>query len=206
MPVKSPLRVVLMAGETVVAESEDAVLWQDVLARLYRSDAGAAPALTSNGPTPRATPESARESPHDPLSMFATELGVQVAQLEGACRPRGDEPYVTIDHHTWEAYKRGTPPRGPRAVGAAAIVGTLLALWARRAGSFDATLPHVTKALASLGTRDSAPRRTVMNCRWLQYDAGRVRLNPARISDAISVARAFVTAEWSDYMDRGAPR
>jgi len=198
--VKSALKVVLMAGETVVAESEDPALWQDVMSRLYSREMPPGQEQLSE----RESNQGAKRIATDALSAMARDLHVTVEQLEGACRPRSQEPYLTIDHHVWEAYKRGTPARGRKAVGAAAALGTLMTLWVKRAELADATFAHVSGILSSLSAKDGMARRTVRNCAWLQVEGDRIRLNPARISMAVRFARSFITEEWSTYMNGAA--
>lgn len=203
MAVKSTLRLVLYAGETVVAETDDPSLWQSVLAKLYSADGGRnLESGVQHVRMPVPEPDS-RVGPSEPLEKLAKSLDVTTEALIGACRPRADDPFILIDHHCWEAYKSQTPARGPRSIGATAVVGTLLSLWSRDAELPDATLGMAAKILAKLGARDSYPRRTIRNCNWLQLEGDRIKVNPAKFSLAKRLARAFVLSNWSEVIGKG---
>jgi hypothetical protein len=199
MAVKSTLKVVLMADDTVVAESDDPGLWQNVLSKLYSSKNGGGTACSTQDGEQDDTKVLSQRSSDSAISKLASALDVTEEQLIGACRPRCEEPYLTIDLHAWEKYKKGTPARGRCAVGATAVVGTLLALWTHQADLADPSLAQASKVLTRLGARDSYPRRTLKNCEWLQLDGDRIKVNPANISSAKRLARAFVLSNWVDY-------
>jgi hypothetical protein len=204
MAVKAELRVVLMAGEHIVAESDDPTLWQEVLARLYGSfdPARAIPLQEVIGAVPGIDRASSNDAS---IEDFASAIGVTSEELIGACRPRRDPPHLVLDHHCWESYKAGTPARGRGAVGATAVVGTLLAMWSRAADLPESKFDDAAQVLRKLGVRDSAPRRTVKNCEWLQSDGDRIKLNPARITRAQKLARAFVKRDWASHPNQNDP-
>src|SRR6266700_3559688 len=130
MAVKAALRLVLMADETVVAESEDGALWQKVLF-----------AINSGRPTPELGAVAAEEAPAPgdglesdvAVAKFAQDIGVSVTEIKGACDPRIEPPYLTLDPRYWEALKRNTPARGRGAISPMALAATLIALWFRAA-------------------------------------------------------------------------
>lgn len=199
MAIKAELKVLLKAGEHVVAESDDPRLWQQVFARIYGAanpEIAASEPSRTTGPASQQRVERGSESAIDRL---ATMLDLSPEQLNGACRPALEEPFLTLDLHCWKAYRRGTPARGRGAIGGTAVVGTLLALWAREAELPCPTLSNSAKVLLKVGFKDTAPRRTVRNCIWLQLDGKEIKLNLARVSSAEHVARAFILSQWSDY-------
>jgi len=112
---KAKLKVVLQAGETVVAESEDASLWQRVLLAINKG--------ADEGPLLQVTPRERQDNPPreepDPLSAeangvarFARLVGVGVDVIQGACAPSKTSPCLTSDMHCWEATKEQTAARG----------------------------------------------------------------------------------------------
>lgn len=198
MPIKLDLRVVLMAGDNVVAESDDADLWQQVLRSLYGGQQG------ENTLSKRAGHLNVHDEPSavgtdSAIASFAKAIDVSPEDIVGALSPEMDAPYLTLDHHCWESFKRGTPARGRGAVGATAVVGTLLAFWTQRIKVADVRFSTVAKVLENVGTHDALPRRTIRNCPWLRLVGGRIRLNPAKTSDAERLVRAFVVGDWSAY-------
>lgn len=201
MGVRANLKVVLMADDHVLAESDDAELMQFVFQRIYglatlapESQISRADAMNS------AKPALGVDSPS--LHSLATKLGVTTEVLVGACRPTAESPYVTLDHRCWETFKRETPVRGPGATGATAVAATLQALWLEAIGKHSPTLADASKVLKNLGALDYAPKRTIRNCRWLQLQGNQILLNPANISQAYQFAVAFCTKDWSKYHDR----
>jgi hypothetical protein len=184
MVVKAALRLVLMADDTVVAESEDASLWQKVLVAVNGGQAVAPLA----GPQPETPGLDGDVS----VVQFAEEIGVEVAQLRGACDPRTEAPYLNLDARSWEALKRNTPSRGPGAVAPMALAATMLALWFRAAKLGSPTQAQAKAVLDTLGVEDKNPSRAIKLSDWLQARPGGViALNPAQITRAAQVARAF---------------
>jgi hypothetical protein len=188
MVVKAALRLVLMADETVVAESEDAGLWQKVLVAVN----GGQTAATLAGSQPEAPGLDGDVS----VVQFAQELGVEVAQLRGACDPRIDPPYLTLDTRSWAALKKNTPKRGRGAVSPMALAATMLALWFRAAKLGTPTQAQAKVVLDALGATDKNPSRAIKLSDWLQArPGGVVAINPAQITRATQVARAFCLKE-----------
>jgi hypothetical protein len=199
MNVSAKLKIMLTAGETQVAESEDPILWQKVLA-----------AITAAGSGPRApglqTTRAANGLGGQDLAMslqglsgevdrMAQELGVEPAILIGACDPTTEPPYLSLNPHCWESLKESTPPRGAGAVSAMALAATLACLWFRHAKLGTPTPAQVQAILKTVGASEMNPTRAVRNCDWLQARAGGIILNPAEISKAIKIAHAFCTRE-----------
>jgi len=184
MVVKAALRLVLMADDTVVAESEDAGLWQKVLVAVN----GGQTVAPLAGPQPEAPGLDGDVF----VVQFAQEIGVEPAQLRGACDPRTEAPYLNLDTRSWEALKRNTPARGRGAVSPMALAATMLALWFRAAKLGTPTQAQARAVLGTLGVEDKNPSRAIRLSDWLQARPGGViALNPAQITHATQVARAF---------------
>jgi hypothetical protein len=204
--VKAKLKVVLQADETVVAESDDAALWQRVLVAINSSDITALtpPPATAGGipqgeaPNGRAgqldaTPEGADEA----VVRFAKSISVPVELVLGACSPSRESPYLTLDMHCWNTFKDETPPRGPGSIGPMALAATLLALWAQASKFGSATQAEAQKVLATINLRDPNAARAIAGTEWLQgRPGGVVVVNPARIRRAAALARAFCQQDW----------
>jgi hypothetical protein len=207
MSIKAKLRVVLQADDTVVAESDDSALWQKILLAInsgnhegvvsgakntseMRSvlDAGGESNATTAGPTVK-----------DGIKRLAAEIGVSTAEVERALGPEEAEPFLTLDHHCWEAMKQQTPERGPTAYSLIAIAGTLLALWFKSVGKGSPTQAQAQAVLAQLNLRDQNPGRGLERSDWLHARAGgTIVLNPAKISKATGIARSFCSKKWSE--------
>lgn len=201
--VKATLKVVLQANDTVVAESEDAALWQRVLLAINKGNLGESgalaleegiPPIRKQGPTRTHLDSSA----DDEVSRFAEVLGISSETLVGACAPAKESPYLTLDMHCWNTLKEQTPPRGQGSVSPMALAGTLLALWMQTARLGNATQAEAQKVLGTINLRDSNAVRSIKSTEWLQGRAGGVIVvNPAKSKKAVAVARAFCEQDWS---------
>lgn len=203
--VKAKLRVVLQADETVVAESDDAGLWQRVLLAINKGAGGGSSLLEDEGqlrlPAQATDPQRSGNLPSlgddDDVARFAKAVGINVAIMEGACAPSKTSPYLTLDMHCWNAMKEQTPPRGPGSISPIAVAATLLALWMKTAKLGTATQAEAQKVLGTINLRDSNAARSIQAAEWLQGRAGGVIvLNPARAKRAVAVARAFCSQDW----------
>jgi len=208
--VRAKLSVLLKADEVVVAETEDAVLWQKVLAAINGGSElllnPPNPAAASHTPTP--TPAAASPTPaafagtamvsNEPLARFAAQIGAEVDAVEGAFSPSDVAPYLHLDSHCWEAMKDQLPERGAAAIGPIALAGTVLALWLRSSSQTAATQALAQDVLGTIGLRDPNASRTVGRVPWLQTRAGgQLLINPASISRASLLARCFATKDWA---------
>ncbi len=210
--VKAKLRVVLQADDTVVAESEDARLWQQVLLAINKGAGGDPPPFDDHRPSGAVTTAHMRRDhvaalaeAGDLVGRFAHNIGLDVSLVEGACAPSITAPYLTLDLHCWDTMKSQTAARGPDAIGAIAIAATLLALWKRAANLGNATQAEAQKVLATIDLRDPNATRTIKNSEWLQSRAGGVVvINPAKAKRAAAITRAFCTQDWSDPAWKGA--
>jgi hypothetical protein len=200
MSVRAPLFVRLYAGEVLVAESEDAGLWQRVFTVVQKSAAGsegqnvehaaAFDGLDAEKTRPRSATLHVR--PGQGLDGFAQELGINVDELEGALSPSDSEPFIHLNPHCWEAFKKNTPVRGPGAVSPSALAGTVLSLWFQHAAKPSApTMAQAQVVLGTISLRDQNPGRGIGNAEWLQLRAGSIVINPAQRSRAVNIASAF---------------
>lgn len=203
MTVKANLKVQLLADSVLVAESEDPILWRKVFAAMQKPNAAQADAeleldssvddlmdQTSSG----STGKSAKG-----FSGLAKELNVSVNELKGACDPGTDAPYIHMDAHHWEALKKNTGTRGPNSIAPVALAATLLSLWFRH-GDIEGnpTVGQCQEVLGTIDLRDQNTTRSIKNCEWLQQRANGIVINPAKKSQAIKMARAYILKKQVD--------
>jgi len=189
MGIKAKLTVRLLAGDVLVAESDDEKLWRSVLGSIQ----GVATADQTEGP--QTVTEDAGGT-DDAVARLSGELGLRAPQVRGACDPSVDEPYIHLDRRSWETFKKNTPARGPNAVAGVNLAGTLLCLWFKTLGKKDK--PAQAQALAvldTIGVQDRNPSRALQNCDWLQSRGGTIQINAARYSKALAVAKAYCSGE-----------
>ncbi len=205
MTVKASLQIVLKANDVIVAESDDAALWQQTLAAITGGKLSVAPAVASrdevavgratyNGDSPRDTQERLNW-PTDALDRFAHELRLDVVVVQAACDPGAEHPFMHLDVRTWEEFKRNTPARGYNSVPPVVLAATLLSLWFRQAQMGQVTIGQAQAVLNTIGLRDKNPVRGLRNCEWLQARDDVIKLNPARYTQALAVARAFCSRQ-----------
>lgn len=192
MAVKAQLKIQLSADSVVVAESKDENLWRRVLAAMQ--DAGDLPGSEDDQLRDDGADSGLRgrrgKGGHEKL---AKELGVTREQLVGACEPSWEEPYIHLDPKCWETFKKNTPGRGAQAVSAIQLASTFLCLWFEFAGiEGRPTQMQASEVFTTLGASDKNPSRSIKNCVWLQSRSGGIQINPAEISSALAVAKAFV--------------
>lgn len=197
-PLKTKLSITLKAGQQIVAESEDHELWQQVLAAISTaassgkpSESGAPPSRIANLGAPQVGMGSG-----GPAGALARDLKLSPEKVDGAIGPSLQEPYLHLDLHTWAAWAKNIPSRGPGAVSPTALAATLLALWFRKAELGNPSIDQAQAVLTAANVVGMNPARSIRNCRWLQLRGeSQVVLNPARIADAIEAARAFCSRE-----------
>lgn len=189
MVVQAKLTVTLKANDVLVAESEDAGLWQKVLL-----------AITEKTELSITTEKTDEEVPdRSALGEYADELGLDVETVQGACDPSGTAPFIHLDSHCWSDWVSNIPVRGRGSISPVALAATLLVLWFRRAKLGITTQDQAQEVLASINASGSNPARSLHNCEWLQRrNDGKVQLNPAQIKKAVEVARAFCAREQPD--------
>lgn len=201
MAVTAKLRVRLLAEEVVVAESDDAGLWHRVFGALHGGSSRLGDGQDEPGTGERSngspgeqagTKARHRRTSATGIESFAEELGLSVEEVEGACGPSPEAPYLHLDSHCWEALKKNTPKRGPSAISPIALAATVLALWFRHAGmSGGPTVQQCQEALETMNLADKNPQRGVRNCDWLKSGGSGITINPASMSKAIRMAAAF---------------
>ncbi len=187
MAVTAKLKIQLFANDVIVAESEDETLWRRVLAEMQ-----GATELSQNDEDDLGGGKDTRGNGKG-VAGFATELGVSKARLLGACEPSLEPPYIHLDPKCWETFKKNTPARGAAAVSATQLAGTFLCLWFQHGGiEGRPTQAQAKEVYDALGASDKNPSRSIKNCVWLQSRGGGIQINPAEISKAHAVAKAFV--------------
>lgn len=194
MAVKAILKIQLLADDVVVAESESPTLWYTILQAMQNDATGlpTVPTAVGGGVSTPHAPSRSETSGRASIESFAAELGLESPLVEGACAPTGVAPYIHLDRHHWEALRRNTGERGPKALAPAVLAATLLALWWKHAGqSGSPTIGDVTPVLETIRLSTLNLKRSLDNCRWLQLRGKAISLNPARTSAAVAVVRAY---------------
>lgn len=197
MATKATLKIILMANETEVAESDDPMLWQKVLGAI---NGGTISKLDIEKQTNGNLTQDQNEidASDDPIVKFAKTLNVSVPELKGALSPSSEAPYLHLDHHCWEQMKKSTPSRGPGALSPVPVAATLLALWLKEANlDVQPTQALALAVLRTIGVQDRNPGRGITNSDWLQARAGgQIVINAAQYGKAIKIARSFCTKKW----------
>jgi len=203
---KARMSVLLKANEVIVAEVEDAVLWNAVFAAI---NAGTSSLLQSHqlSVTPvhaaggSVAEDITRNAPAtEPINKFSRELGVDLDVLIGACDPTPADPYLRLDLHHWEKMKKDLPSRGPKALPPIVVAATILCLWSRHASLGSVTQAQAQSVLAVINSRDANPTRGIAAATWLQArPGGQIVLNPSQISRAITLAKCFCEQDWTGW-------
>jgi hypothetical protein len=210
--VKAALTVILKADDVVVAEVDDATLWQRILTAIHDGESTLEPPAVppAEAPVPSSDPEKigrakAMGATSSPLDQLAAQLGVDVALIQGACSPSNEAPYMHLDLHCWEAMRKEIPERGQTAISPIAAAATLLGLWFQKAGLGNPTQNQAQTVLGTINVRDKNASRSIQNTSWLQgRPGGQIVLNPAEISKAVRVAKCFCSKEWSAWKEPSA--
>lgn len=206
--VKAALKVVLMAEHVVVAESDDAQLWQRVLAAIQGGTGklGGKQSTTEDDADEDAEDETAVETKgkrakegDSPVARFAADIGVSIEEVQGACDPSAEAPYLILDHDAWAEFKSQLGDRGTHAVSPIVAAATLLALWFKTAnGQTNATQAQSQTILRGINVRDSNPTRGIKRAEWVQPRAGgQIIINPTKMAKAKLFAKCFCQQDWS---------
>jgi len=196
-PLKAKLTITLKAGEVAVAESSDPILWQEVLAAIssgdVRSNDGAREPIGGKGGDSSVVQKKIGTlGGGSGVASLAKEIGVSVEALEGAIAPVTTAPFLHLDLHCWAAWAKNIPARGPNSVSPVALGATLLVLWFRKGNLGTCSVDQATAVLTNANVPVQNPTRSIRNCDWLQLRGNsEIVLNPARVADAIAVAKAF---------------
>jgi hypothetical protein len=204
---KARLTVLLKADDVVVAEAEDALLWQRVLKAINSGSAELAdesPAQRRQGAPPAAEEPTEPDETHADADSFvgklARQLGVGQNVVTGACDPTVAEPYLHLDMHNWSAVKTQLPPRGASALSPVVVASTLLALWFRAANLGNPTQAQAQRVLATINVQDKNASRGLKGAPWLQTrSGGQVVVNAAQIERAILLAKCFCLKDWKPW-------
>ena len=198
MATKAKLTVVLKADSTIVAESDDALLWQKVLAAIQGGAALVSPTVAGKSETQEDLGDGKGDHSDRAIVNFAKSINVSVEAVTGALSPSREAPYLHLDHHCWAQMKKGTPKRGMGSLSATGLAGTLLALWFKEAKmDIQATQALAADVLDTINVKDPNASRGIKNTKWLQgRSGGAVVINAAEIGNAIDVARSFCTKQW----------
>jgi len=211
--VKASLKVALYADAVLVAESEDAKLWQEVLRVINGADQigsfkmaqkDSFEGLDGGKRGAHHVDDPGAESHKEvsnPVDKFAAYIGVSPEEAQAACDPTVAEPFMLLEQDAWAAFKSQLGDRGPLAVAPIAAVATLLALWFKHTnGSTNATQAQVQAVLKSINVRDSNPARGIRRTSWLQArPGGQIILNPAKIAQAKLFAKCFCSHQWAEW-------
>jgi len=193
---KAKLIITLKANDTIVAEVEDAILWQKVLAAIHQPQVP----INVGSERPEKISESSETDIADntPIEKLAKRLGVSRDILVGAVDPSLEPPYLILDFNCWERMKKQLPVRGPGSISPTALVGTMLCLWFREASLGNPTQSQVAGILKEINVLDKNPSRGIKGSSWLQSRGnGIIVLNPAEISKAVGIMKSFCTKKWS---------
>ncbi len=184
-PLKTNVTIRLLAGEMIFAESHDPVLWQRVLGWMTAKE-DTHPDLPDSGDTQELPGESS-----GPLDRFARELEIGKDILLGALSPTDEAPFLHLDTRTWEAFKKNFPPRGALSVPPIALSATALVLWFRHSELGSPTQQQTLDVLGTIHLVDKNASRGIKNCDWLQMRSGHIVLNPAEVTRAVQILKAF---------------
>lgn len=206
--VKAALKVVLMAEQVVVAESDDAQLWQRVLAAIQGGGGklGGKQAPAEDEGDDDSEEEALVEkkgkrskAADSPVVRFAADIGVSVEEVQGACDPSAEAPYLILDHDAWAEFKSQLGDRGTHAVSPIVVAATLLALWFKTAnGQTNATQAQSQAVLKGINVRDGNPTRGIKRAEWVQPRAGgQIIINPTKMAKAKLFAKCFCQQDWS---------
>ena len=203
MAITARLKLILKADDVTVAESEDPEIWKAAFEAIQTGLGGGA-LRKADEELSEWVPEEERVA----IRSLAAELGIEVKDVLASCHPRTMPPYLFLNRHHWESFKRQTPERGRNSVSNAVLAMTLLLLWAEKINLDRVSLRDGMAVLRAISASDEHASRAVENCTWLQRSGGRVVINPDEISKAIAVARAFSlqqTPDWPEDRSSSAP-
>ena len=194
MAITARLKLILKADDVTVAESEDPEIWKAAFEAIQTGLGGGA-LRKADEELSEWVPEEERVA----IRSLAAELGIEVKDVLASCHPRTMPPYLFLNRHHWESFKRQTPERGRNSVSNAVLAMTLLLLWAEKINLDRVSLRDGMAVLRAISASDEHASRAVENCTWLQRSGGRVVINPDEISKAIAVARAFSLQQTPDW-------
>jgi hypothetical protein len=196
------LKISLYAGTVLVAESKDPILWQKVLATITKKALPAPqdqeifenPSAFEEPPSKAEPKQSSAKNAKSVVGQLADQMGITIEQLEAACAPSTESPYVHLDPQYWESMRKRLSARGPSAVSNIAVVATLLCLWFKKAGLQELpSIPDCQAALKAISPSlmDVNPARSLKNASWLQKRGKGISIDPTEMSKAIEIAKSY---------------
>ena len=193
---KASLKVQLLANEVLVAESDDPGLWQDILTSIHTGQPikkGEAGKSSGTGADQSTVDQPAKNSP---ISRFAADVGITADDVVAACHPTNEPPYIMLDDHYWEMFKKNIPARGPNSVATIALPAALLSLWMKHA-KIDTgfTTKECKDVLSTIHVEDKNVSRSIKNTEWLQRRGESLIVNPTMRSKAIKLVKAYCTRQ-----------
>ncbi|MFW5804293.1 MAG: hypothetical protein ACOCWG_03570 [bacterium] len=186
MSVKANLKIILKADDTIVAESDDPILWQKILISINSNNDQIEEFSDTNN-------KESKElySNDDLIKSFANYLEIPIENVNAAISPTIEAPYIHIDKHYWEAIKKSLPARGATAIADVVIAGTILLVWKEYSKLGDTLTKDVTKILSDLNITAKNPTRSFQNSEWLQLRNNKLFINPVETSKAKNFVKSF---------------
>src|SRR5688572_2254633 len=105
---KATLRVVLYAGETEVVESLDEGVWQETFARIRGHFLPAKSRLDKVEHPSHSETQIGNNDYDQAIVRWASAMGVSPEEVEGACSPSRETPFLHLNAHNWESLKKNT--------------------------------------------------------------------------------------------------
>jgi hypothetical protein len=191
MTKRPDLIVRLFAGDVLVDESDDVLLWQKVLGEIR----GLKPVAEASVKDPSSGARAPDNVESTVIGAFSGDIEVTIDELVGALDPQSEQPFISLDSKCWEALKKNTPKRGPGGIPPSVLAATALVLWSKHNNLGDISLSNVRAVLGTIHLEDANAQRSIVNCDWLQMKGSRIVLNPARRSSAVHLLQAFCRRE-----------
>jgi hypothetical protein len=205
MSITAKLKVILKVDDAIVAESEDAKLWQAVFDSIRKESLHEAIPADDNSIDGLLRSQGIgkdAQGSNDAIQSFAQKLGVAREIVQGACSPSLEAPYIHLDKHHWEALKKVTPAHGKNAIAQIVISATILAVWKEHIKAPQTTRKEAEIALKSIGLEDKAIPRGLGNCEWLQVRGDNIQIHPAHTSKAIALVRAYCQKDTPEFVKK----
>ena len=186
----------LEADGVKIAESQDTELCLKVLNAIYsiQDSQVATSDKKSNLDSLDDNLDTNANTKTEPIDNFAKKIGVTKEHIIGACDPKNESPYVTLDPQYWEKLKTNTGERGKNAISSGVLALTILNVWMEIINEGKPTQKLARNITSNLNATDKNISRGVKNCEWLQSKPdGTVSINPAKYSKAINLIKLYVT-------------
>jgi hypothetical protein len=178
-----------------VANSRDVRLWQEVLEAINEGESE----ITKHKGTEfvnkkvQNNEEQGEFKDKEGLVVFSKAIDINKVELEGACGPSKQPPYIHLDDQYWEALKRNTPERGRGSISSSVLSATLITLWFKYAKLGQPLIDDAANVEKTIHLEDVNIMRSIRKCKWLQIRNEKLTINPAEISRALMVCKAYCT-------------